>query len=973
MISQNSEKLKAFLSRFGFNPQKDFLDSPQLSKIGVDVAYESKIGTIYFKYLSELSIDKELPNLHRNIWNENQTEGFVVVSDNITLLCASKYKPDQKAPRLCQIDSFDYGLNTLGFEPEKLSPILKENIDFGFFWEYVRERIKDCKRKSVDYDLLLNLVHLERDLSSRLSSEKKYILIERCLFLKFLEDRGFLLPQTLINILASQDSQKLIKKFNEVNKSLNGDIFDDKTVFVQEDISKNAIAKLHDFFTTDYRDRQIELFPYKFDIIPIELLSNIYEAFLKAEKQASDGIYYTPPNLVDLVLSETLDPMLKMNLEPACLDFACGSGIFLVKTFQRLIDKNNCKGDFEKKKELLKDCIFGVEKDSVAARISIFSLYLTLLEGEDSNKIRQLIGNNKIKFPKLFGKNILWGDTLFDELDFVNEDGKKFKDFDVVVGNPPWSVNPWKGIPNDKVMRLSDERQAAVNDYQSSQYFTLKADDFMSNHAVAGIVFNNSNLLMGQAKRFRRQMLNDYIIKTVYELTQCNSILFNKQKIEDLEIGADEPAVAVIFKKKKKDLDNLVRYITPSLDPLSKFLKIIVVKNSEIKEVSRQLLFENDQLWRILSVGDMEDYRLIKKMDSQKDLTLLGLYGFSPTLPENENYKNILKDIEFADKDCISPLVFLKDQIKKSPKIGIKITRERSGCNIESKEYNEKKLLIKRYIEKNLRVKAVYDDIGYMFKDNLIGVLFDYDYRLMLSFFNSFLISYFLYFSSAQIGKGTWNMLHKNEIESVPIPSENSISIKHKKRLIALSEKIFETGYANQEVLTEIDEIIFNIYHLKEFEKQRVRDFFNIRNRTAKNVFVTNKDLQKYVDRFRNVFSFILQDDKYLNAHGYTSSAIGSGICFILTDKKEKQENVDITNVKDLKTLTAIVDRKSLEDVDKNKLLKQKKVKLYDKKEFAIIKSNQFKDWTETEAIKDANEEMGLFFKSLPKDKTFNE
>lgn len=963
-----NQKLETFLSNLGFNPQKDFLYTPQLSKIGVDVAYESKIGTIYFKYLSELSLDEELPNLHKNIWNENQTEGFVVVSDNTTLLCASKYKPDQKAPRLCQIDSFDYGINTLGFEPGKLSPILKENIDFGFFWEYIRERIKDRKRNSVDYDLLLNLVHLKRDLSSRLSSEKKYILIERCLFLKFLEDRGFLVPQTLINILEGQDSQRLIKKFNEVNKSLNGDIFDDETVFVREDISQNTIAKLHDFFTTDYRNRQIKLFPYKFDIIPVELLSNIYEAFLKAEKQASDGIYYTPPNLVDLVLSETLDPMLKINLEPACLDFACGSGIFLVKAFQRLIDKNNCSGDFEKKKELLKDCIFGVEKDSVAARISIFSLYLTLLEGEEPNKIRQSIKNNKIKFPKLFGKNILWSDTLFDELNFVNEDGKTFQVFDVVVGNPPWSVNPFKGIQNDKVMRLSDEKQATVNDYQSSQYFTLKADDFMSNHAVAGIVFNNSNLLMGQAKRFRRQMLNDYTIKTVYELTQCNSILFNKQKIEDLEIGADEPAVAVIFKKKKKELDNLVRYITPSLDPLSKFLKIIVVKNSEIKEVSRQLLFENDQLWRILSVGDMEDYRMIKKMDSQKDLTLLGLYGFSPTLPENENYKSILKDIEFADKDCISPLVFLKDQIKKSPKSGIKITRERSGCNIESKGYNEKKLLIKRYIEKNLRVKAVYDDIGYMFKDNLIGVLFDYDYRLMLSFFNSSLISYFLYFSSAQIGKGTWNMLHKNEIESVPIPSENSISIKHKKRLIAQSEKILETGYADPELFTEIDNIIFEIYNFKEFEKQRVRDFFDIRYRIRNNSFVKPEDLQKYTDRFRHVFSFILKGNRYLNTKAYISNSHGTGILFVLDDIGDKKEKVELlSSLSDIKEFIAVT-KLQLNDSQKTAILRQDKVKLYKQDRFLIIKSNQFKDWTETEAIKDANEEIGEWLKQLPKE-----
>lgn len=962
MTSQNSEKLKAFLSRLGFNPQKDFLCSPQLSKIGVDVAYESKLGTIYFKYLSELSLDKELPNLHKNIWNANQTEGFVVVSDNTTLLCASKYKPDQKAPRLCQIDSFDYGINTLGFELVKLRPILKENIDFGFFWEYIRERVKDRKRKSVDYDLLLNLVHLKRDLSSRLSSEKKYILIERCLFLKFLEDRGFLVPQTLINILEGQDSQRLIKKFNEVNKSLNGDIFDDETVLVREDISKNTIAKLHVFFTTDYRNRQVKLFPYKFDIIPVELLSNIYEAFLKTNEQKKNGIYYTPPNLVDLVLSETLAPVLQKHPKPTCLDFACGSGIFLVKAFQKLIDTNKCHENFEKKKDLLTDCIFGVEKDSVAARITVFSLYLTLIEGEEPNKIRQLIKNDSIKFPKLFGKNILWNDTLFDVLTFVNENGKQFQVFDVIVGNPPWSVNPFKDIQNGKEMKLSKEKQAAVNDYQSSQYFTLKAGNLMNSDAVAGIVFNNSNLLMGQAKPFRQRILSDYIIKTVYELTQCNSILFKKQQIEDLEIGADEPAVAMIFKRKVKESDNFIKYKTPSLDALSKFLKIITIKSSEIKTVPQQVLFEDDRLWRILAVGDMEDYSLIRKMESQKDLTLSGLYGFSPTL--SENYKTILKDVQYADKDCISPLIFLRDNIKQSPKSGLKITRERSGCN---GEHNKKKLFIKRYMENDLRVKAVYDDVGYMFKDNLLGLLFDYDYRLMLSLYNSSLISYFLHFNSAQIGKGTWNMLHKNEIESIPIPSEDKISPTDRNKLKNLIEGVLNTGHTDQKIAEKIDETIFNIYHLKEFEKQRVRDFFNVRYRTGRNAFVKPDYLQEYADRFRNVFSFILKEDRYLNAKGYISNSIGAGILFVLDNIKDKKPEVELLNLHDIREFIA-VNKLRVNDSQKRDILMQDKIKLYNEDRFVIIKSNQFKDWTETEAIKDANEEIGEWLKQLPKE-----
>lgn len=962
----NLRKLETFLSNIGFDPQSDCTKRPDiLSKIGVDFVYQvGDLSLIYFKYISESTLSTEIFELHQKIWNENKTEAFVVVSDNKTLLCASKYKPDIENSLNCKLEDFSYGINSPGFEAERLKPLLKDNIDYGFFWDFVRKNINERRRKeSVDYDLLLNLIKLKKGIGKGLSPEKSYILIERCLFLKFLEDRAFLLPKTLINILERKDSQRLLKKFDEVNKSLNGNVFDE-TIFTQKEISQNIIGELYNFFTTDYRTKQGIFFPYRFDIIPVELLSNIYEAFLKDEEQANNGIYYTPSNLVDLVLTETLEPILKKNLKPTCLDFACGSGIFLVKSLERIIDKNNCRKDFEEKKNLLKNCIFGVEKDPVATRITIFSLYLILLDGEDSDQIRSLIKHNKIKFPKLLNKNILNNNTLFDALIFVNEDDKKIAVFDVVVGNPPWSVNPFAGIEDNKQMKLLQEKQDAVNDYQSSQYFILKADDFMGYNSTAGIVFNNSNLLMRQADKFRKQILQDYTIKSIYELTQCNSILFNKQKIEDLKIGADEPPAVIIFKKKKGEEDNLIKYITPSLDLLSKFLRILVIKSSEIKEVHQRLFLDDTQLWRILTIGDMEDYRLIKKLESYKEIELKGMEGFSRT--SSEDYKIILKDVKYVDKDCISPFVFLKDRIKKATTDGIRITVMRGGSNPNTKEYEKQKLLIKRYVENNMRIKTVYDDTGYRFKDNLIGLLFNYDYRLLLSFYNSSLVSFFLCFNSSQIGKGTWNMLHPKEIENVPIPSENNIPAKYKNRLITLTEGVLKTGNANSEMVKEIDEVVFNIYHLKEFEKQRIRDFFDTRYR-SRNAYVTEKDLQKYVNRFRDVFRFILKEDKYLNTKGYISSSIGTGMMFVLSDKKEGQEGIEFLDVKDIKKFTQVVSKRQLDDSQRNKILKQEKIKIYDKNRFAVIKSNQFKDWTETEAIKDANEEIGLFLKGLPK------
>src|SRR3546814_4917084 len=73
---------------------------------------------------------------------------------------------------------------------------------------------------------------------------------------------------------------------------------------------------------------------YSFRDLPVELISNIYQLFVK---DASSSIY-TPPALVRLMLEETLswdrlDTL--MAGDGVILDPACGSGVFLVEAYRR--------------------------------------------------------------------------------------------------------------------------------------------------------------------------------------------------------------------------------------------------------------------------------------------------------------------------------------------------------------------------------------------------------------------------------------------------------------------------------------------------------------------------------------------------------------------------------------------------------------------------------------------------------------
>lgn len=968
----NFEKIEAFLSNLGFDCDADFAEiDASTEKLGVDYIYKvSDLTTIYFSYLPKTNFSEELHELHQKIWNEDKSEVFIVISDDKTYLCSSKYKPSRDDKNACKIRNFEYGINTLEFDKKKIEQLLKENIDSDYFWSFVLREIKDRKKKKVDEDLLLNLIKLKENLSAYLPAEKIYILIERCLFLKFLEDRNFRPQNTLIDILQHGSASKLLNEFKEVNRLLNGDIFnetDGDNVICEKDLNEEIVSELHYFFTMDYRNRsQFRLFPYRFDIIPVELLSNIYEAFLKHEYKEEEGIYYTPSNLVELILGDTLLPVLERNRQPTCIDYACGSGIFLVKAFEKIIQKNNCASSFNKKKELLRNCIFGVEKDPVATRITIFSLYLKLLEGESPDKLKKLIEENQIKFPRLLGYSILNKDTLFDELSFENEVGKKYERFDVILGNPPWGKGMFKDS-DIREMNLSDDRKKAAYVEQSSQFFILKATDFMKRDSVAGMVMNNSNLLTGKSKGFRTWLLNNSKFKRVYELNQCAPILFKKRILEGEKLGSDEPAAVLIFSVQHKNDCHDMEYINPTLDSLSKLLHKIPIRNAEVISTS-QSVFHDDLAWRILSLGGLDDYRLIKKLNAHReDWCLKGFHGFQFGKDSAKNFKMILRDCVVLDKESVESYVINRQKINQIGKEGKKI-RKRS-VNPNKKEFLIPKLVLSRYLGSKLRINAAFDKEGCRFHESLLGLLLDenLDYRILLSFFNSSVINYYLTMCGAQIKKGTYDMLNVGEINSLPIPSEKNLSDIAKNKLIEIVETIEKTGLASNELRDEIDETIFDIYHLKDFEKQRIRDFYFVNERRCGgSELVDESDFSKYVSRFRNVFGFILKEDKFLNAEAYYSTNLGAGLRFTLVDNKSRQVRVDVSKSESLRQTIRCISMETLNGEKEKALLKQDKVKLYDGESFTIIKSNNIKDWTETAAIQDANEEIGLFVQSLP-------
>ena len=194
--------------------------------------YTYDLGVIDFASL-EMGKD-DFSKVHSEVWCENKTEFFVALFEKeMTVhICDSKRRPYMEEPiKRASIDSFKYGENTQK-SIEYMSLFKKESIDAGDCLAEINRliQLQNKTRVTVDEDLLENLEKLKKALVRLLEGQpkKKEIaqkIIDRCLFIRFLEDRAN--KSNLRNLLSDKNGKiaDLLRLFDTYTDSLNGDIF----------------------------------------------------------------------------------------------------------------------------------------------------------------------------------------------------------------------------------------------------------------------------------------------------------------------------------------------------------------------------------------------------------------------------------------------------------------------------------------------------------------------------------------------------------------------------------------------------------------------------------------------------------------------------------------------------------------------------------------------------------------------------
>ncbi|MBO5070679.1 MAG: N-6 DNA methylase [Roseburia sp.] len=468
---------------------------------------------------------------------------------------------------------------------------------------------KSMSKKNLNDFLIDNLRYITKELKDehKISFANKLML--RVLFIRYLIDRGVNIgymgldndvkssQKIFLNIIQNKD--KFFALVRYLKERFNGNLFEIDEQKERSEITEEALWVLHEFLTAEkeMKTGQLCLFPlYDFNIIPIELISNIYEILLGKEKQDKDKAFYTPEYLVDYIVNRTLGKYLVNEKECKVLDPSCGSGIFLVKSLQKILEKNAESNGFLQDRirinELVKNNIYGVDYNEEAVDVTIFSLYVTLFDYQDSKSLEEF------KLPLLKNENILSGD-FFDEEKMKPIEKVEFK---FILGNPPWG-----SVKQQNYKKYCAERKVVAQNGEICVAFLLKVQEIGSADTECSLVIPSKILYKGKSPSaaLRKNLLSTIQLEQVLELSAVRKQIFK---------GAIAPAAVLSFLCKKSSSDHKVEYI--SLKP-NKFLKlfgIIMIEPDDIKYVKQTLFLEHDALWKILVYGGYWDFELLSSM-----------------------------------------------------------------------------------------------------------------------------------------------------------------------------------------------------------------------------------------------------------------------------------------------------------------------------------------------------------------------
>ena len=368
-------------------------------------------------------------------------------------------------------------------------------------------------------------------------------ILNRLIFVRMCEDRGIEGERTLRDAAAG-GSTKVTTLLNRLHRRYNTGLFrtrkGEPSLRVRNPVLESIVTNL-------YSPKS----PFSFAVLDATFLGLVYEATLaehivisrpagrgrgsvvlkKKREYEHREVVTTPQELVDRTVHEAMASLDKGVREPTTLDFAVGSGRFLLAVLDRLIasetsrhapgssklvktGQNEYRLKFEEKCRLLVDNLYGIDIDYNAVEVAKFSLLVRLLQDENRHSLPSTRSTSIL--PDL-DNNVWCGNTLVRALPGVSREQEEHTnplDFtattlpskaDLVVGNPPYmKTEDMKKFDNVELDYLKANYKTAFQQFDKYFAFVEFASSHLKNGGVLGAVIPNKWMTVVAAQELRK-------------------------------------------------------------------------------------------------------------------------------------------------------------------------------------------------------------------------------------------------------------------------------------------------------------------------------------------------------------------------------------------------------------------------------------------------------------------------------------
>lgn len=890
----------------------DFGDWQSLAaQVGAEtIFFVDRDPVVVFAQSDDASPDV-LRKLYEQIWCMSRPQLLFLASPGQLVVYDLTKPPPKPNEELDGDDRMVAVARSMAEVQSRLSEYHRERIEAGA--TFGDERFRDSANRA-DRALIRDLKTVRSQLATIAAPRRQkkpklrhlHSLIGRAIFLRYLEDREILVPayfedvasrrkawRTILQQSPSaaaleprmselrflrvlQDKEFTYALFNRLAEDFNGDIFpieDGETDCIQQE----HLDALRGFLLgSTSAQQELFFFAYRFDVIPIELISAIYEEFYneRTGKDNNQGSHYTPSALVDFVLTRTLTPETLAS-RPRVFDPACGSGIFLVESFRRIVrhqwrEQKGRRLSRPQLRRILREQIAGMDINEEAVRVAAFSLYLAFLHYQEP---REINAERRLPYLKWVSdeernrrEKQTPGGQFFDVLLHANafdvisgscspEITSRFgpRTATVVVGNPPWGYPKKVDKEGQKAltqtMKWCDPKQGRpIGDKELSQAFIHLTLALLKEGGRAGLLVSSGVLYKHHrnSRDFRRVWLSSSRLEHIVNFAHVRQIFFSDRQREAKGIS---PFLSVVFQRTVADSppDSTFQYWSAKRTAAIEHTKCVVLNRGDMHWLSQRDCLADERLWKIYWWGGHRDEAIIRSLSRFPKLNAIHTAVSTATITSGQGFKKANKALpaDWLSNYRELPVKALKryGRVRKADLRDVPEMVERRGVE---DVYKGHRLLIGRGIKAGGIITARLETHKYAFRNSIHGVrlkgLEPWQEATLIGIFWSSLARYF-YFTTS----GSWGFwhdeIHLEDVERLPIcfPSDSNlrerivriVSELQQEDFSPIEQELFQqvesaeqarSAAKLQELERELDNAIFDLYELSTAERDVIRE-----------------------------------------------------------------------------------------------------------------------------------------------------